>query len=83
MFSFDMIKMVRRWGSLIEISQQDTLAQRKDAAVADLLSWRSDQIAWVVSFYRTLHARDQRLMTDFLPLIYSINARRGEEDNIC
>ena len=75
--------MVWRWGSLIGISQLDTLAQRKDAAVADLLSWRSDQIAWVVSFYRTLHAWDQGLMTDFLPLIYSINARRGEEDNIC
>ena len=49
-----------------------TIAHRKDAAVADLMRWRADQIVWDISFYRALHDWEQGIITDFLSLIYSI-----------
>lgn len=41
-----------------------TFAQRKDAAVADLLSWRADQNVWDVSFYRAMHDWEKEVMSN-------------------
>ena len=57
-----------------------TFAQRKDAAVADLVSWRVDQNVWDVSFYRAMHDWEQGVMSNdqfpFSHLLYKVSPGR-------
>ena len=42
-----------------------TMAHRKDAAVADLMGWRADQIVWDISFYKALHDWEQGMLINY------------------
>ena len=59
-----------------------TIAHRKDAAVADLMRWRADQIVWDISFYKALHDWEQGIISNnrlpFSDLFYLLEANKNQ-----
>ena len=59
-----------------------SLAQNKDAVVADCMSWNDAIFQWDIIFHRALQDWELAIFAEFLTLLYSVNHHRDDADTI-